>query len=162
MRIAVTGHMDVSADSAPLVRSAVDVELETLATSTGYIGVTCLARGADSIFAEAVVEHGGSLEVVLPSPHYRDKKVKPDHAPTFDALLERASTVRTLPFDEVNAEAYEAANETLVSECDVLIAVWDGVSSNRSGTGSVVELARSREVPVRVIWPEGARREPRH
>jgi len=159
MRIAVTGHMDIAADSAQLLRSAVDDELHTIAAGGGYVGMSCLARGADSIFAEAVVDDGGALEVVLPSPHYRDKKVKPDHAPTFDALIDRANKVRTLPFNEINAEAYEAANETLVGECDVLVAVWDGVSSNRSGTGSVVELARSRQVPVRVVWPEGAQRE---
>ena len=161
MRIAVTGHMDVTADSAALVRSAIDDELRALARGEAYVGVSCLARGADSIFAEAVVDDGGTLEVVLPSAHYRLRKVKPDHAPTFDTLIDQAATVRELPFDEVDKDAYEAANEVLVSESDVLIAVWDGVSSNRSGTGSVVELARSRQHPVRVVWPAGAQREPK-
>ncbi|GAU68072.1 hypothetical protein SSP35_06_01570 [Streptomyces sp. NBRC 110611] len=41
------------------------------------VGVTCLARGSDTLFAEAVVEAGGRLVVILPSRDYREAKVKP-------------------------------------------------------------------------------------
>lgn len=158
MRIAVTGHMDVSPESYDPIRSDISSRLREAKNYGALTGISCLARGADSIFAQAVLESGGKLEVVLPSPSYREKKVKPDHAPTFDHLISEAATVRALPFEEISKEAYEAANEELVRGCDRLFAVWDGQSGGRSGTATVVEHARSRNVPVTVIWPDGASR----
>lgn len=158
MRIAVTGHMDVSPDSFATIRSDISSRLSAAASDDVLTGISCLARGADSIFAQAVLDRGGKLEVILPSPNYREKKVKADHAPMFDKLIAEADRVHTLPFEEVNKEAYEAANEELVSGCDQLFAVWDGQSSGRSGTATVVEHARSQNVPVTVIWPDDASR----
>lgn len=157
-RIAVTGHMDLTAESAPLVYQAVVDELAPYA-GDGLTGISCIARGADSVFAQAVLDVGGKLEVVLPAAGYREQKVKADHAPQFDELMRRATTVRIMPFTEANRPAYEAANEVLISTCDKLFAVWDGQRGvDKGGTASVVGYARSRCVPVEVIWPEGASR----
>lgn len=156
MRIAVTGHMDISEESVELVRSAILNHLESHAADGPLTGISCLAKGADSIFAEAVLRSGGALEVVLPSPNYRDRKVKPDDAPLFDRLVAEARFVDILPFDDVNKEAYEAANDALVGSCDRLLAVWDGNKGNRSGTATVVEQAQKLDVPTTVIWPVGA------
>ncbi|WP_246002593.1 hypothetical protein [Allorhizocola rhizosphaerae] len=123
------------------------------------VGISCIARGADSIFAEAVLDAGGRLEVVMPTADYRETKVKPDQAAQFDALMRRASKVHTLPFEEAGRDAYEAANEVLLASCDELFAVWDGQSGvDRGSTGAVVEQARLRGLPIHVIWPEGAAR----
>ncbi len=158
-RIAITGHTNLTADSVPLVYKAVT---GALAPYAGHelTGISCIARGADSIFAQAVLDVGGKLEVVLPAAGYREQKVKPDHAPQFDELMRRATTVRVMPFVEANRLAYEATNEVLVSTCDTLFAVWDGQRGvNKGGTASVVEYARSCRVPVEVLWPEGASRD---
>ncbi|MFQ6396652.1 hypothetical protein ACLMAJ_24710 [Nocardia sp. KC 131] len=105
-----------------------------------------------------MLDVGGQLEVVLPPQNYRERKVKPDHAALFDSLLGRAGTVRVMDFDDAGREAYEAANEAMLSSCDRLVAVWDGGAGGKGGTGAVVELARTRDVPVDVVWPEGAAR----
>ncbi|MGH3974791.1 MAG: hypothetical protein ACRDS9_15890, partial [Pseudonocardiaceae bacterium] len=146
------------ADSVPLVYKAIIGAL-ALYASEGLTGISCIARGADSVFAQAVLDLDGKLEVLLPAANYREHKVKPDHAPQFDELMRRATTVRVMPFADANRAAYEAANEVLVSSCDTLFAVWDGHSGvDKGGTASVVEYARSRGVPVEIIWPEGAAR----
>lgn len=155
MRISVTGHMNITSATAELVRAAIT---ELIADTPDLVGVSCIARGADSVFAEAVLEAGGRLEVVLPSRNYRETKVKPDHAPLFDELLARAATVRVMDFDTPGREAYEAANAVLIEEVDRLVAVWDGQVSERGGTGTVVELARDSGVPVTIVWPDGAER----
>ncbi|MEV4415503.1 hypothetical protein [Catellatospora sp. NPDC049609] len=122
-------------------------------------GVSCLAAGTDTIFAEAVLARGGRLEVVLPAADYRARKVRPEHAAAFDRLVERAAAVRTMPYAASGAAAYEAANEAMLGSCDRLVAVWDGrAAADRGGTGAVVARARSRGLPVTVIWPVGARR----
>lgn len=151
--------MNMTPASVPLIYDAIAEVLATHAQQGELIGISCIARGADSIFAQAVLDAGGKLEVILPSTNYRAQKVKPDHAAQFDDLTRQATTVRTLPFDEANRVAYEAANEVMLSTCDRLFAVWDGqVGVDKGSTASVVTAARSRGVPVNVIWPEGAAR----
>ncbi len=155
MRVAVTGHMNITEETAVLVREEIT---RRLADVSDLVGVSCIARGADSVFARAVLEMGGELEVVLPSRNYREAKVKPDHVSVFDELVARASEVRVMDFEEAGREAYEAANEALLGSADRLVAVWDGEGGEAGGTGSVVRLARERGVPVDVVWPDGATR----
>jgi hypothetical protein len=156
-RIAITGHMDLAPDSVAPIKDAIARELSYY-NCDGLTGVSCIARGADSIFAEEVLAHGAELEVILPSSDYRKAKVKPEHAAQFDELMHRATHVRVMPFDTADRKAYEAANEALVTSCDTLFAVWDGQSGKKGGTALVVEYAESLGVPVRVIWPVGAAR----
>ena len=156
MRVAVTGHMNITEDTKSLVFDEIS---SLLSGVPDLIGVSCIARGADSVFAQAVLTAGGRLEVVLPSRNYRDAKVKPDHLPLFDDLVAQASNVQVMDFDEAGREAYEAANEALLGSADQLVAVWDGDDVEAGGTGSVVKLARERGVAVDVVWPAGAARE---
>ncbi|MFR9752349.1 hypothetical protein ACL02S_15110 [Nocardia sp. 004] len=158
VRIGVTGHMNITEATATLVYDAVRTLLEQHDPAT-LVGVSCIARGADSVFTQAVLDAGGQLEVVMPSRDYRQRKVKPDHAQLFDALVERATMVRVMNFDDAGREAYEAANEVVVGSVDCLVAVWDGEDRQKAGTGTVVELARERGVPVEVVWPQGATRD---
>lgn len=159
-RIAITGHMDLAPDSVPAIKSAISAAL-SLHTCNGVLtGVSCIARGADSIFAEAVLEYGGQLEVILPASSYREAKVKPEHIAQFDHLMAQAAHVQVMPFEDANRVAYEAANEALVEDCDTLFAVWDGQPATKGGgTASVVEQAQSLGIPVQVIWPVGAQRQ---
>ncbi len=157
-RIAVTGHMNITADTVPLVAAAIREHLERF--DGEVVGISCIARGADSVFAKAVLDAGGKLEVILPSTNYRQAKVKPDHAPLFDELVSGAATIRTLPFPTANRDAYVAANEALLDGADALVAIWDGQPSpDRGGTAGVVADARDRGLPVTVVWPAGAARE---
>ncbi|MGK8554747.1 hypothetical protein [Nocardia gipuzkoensis] len=157
MRIGVTGHMNITEATASLVYKAVRALLDGHDPGD-LVGVSCIARGSDSVFAQAVLDAGGRVEVVLPSRNYREAKVKPDHAETFDDLIGRAAQVQVMDFDNAGREAYEAANDAVVGSVDRLVAVWDGDAGQKAGTGSVVELARERGVPVDVVWPEGAAR----
>lgn len=157
VRIGVTGHVNITEATA----ASVYQELRDLLgrNPSEVVGVSCIARGADSVFARAVLDIGGQLEVVLPSRNYRTAKVKPDHAEVFDELVRSATVVRVMDFDAAGREAYEAANEAVVGSVDQLVAVWDGDAGQAGGTASVVELARERGVPVTVVWPDGAARE---
>ena len=158
MRIGVTGHMDLTDDTVPLVARAIRDALTPHADGN-LTGVSCLARGTDSIFAQVIIDLGGKLEVVLPSTNYRDTKVKPDHAPLFDRLLTLATTVRAMPFDTAGRDAYAAANEAVLDSIDQLVAVWDGQpSTGQGGTADAVAEARHRALAVTVIWPNGASR----
>ncbi|MCP3818684.1 hypothetical protein NLX86_11310 [Streptomyces sp. A3M-1-3] len=156
---AVTGHMDLTEDSVPLVRDALRRLLESHAAAD-LTGISCIAKGSDSLFAEAVLEAGGRLVVVMPSKDYRQKKVKTDHEATFDRLIEAAAEVVVLPHEAANRQAYEDANHTLLERADRLIAVWNGEppSGKGGGTADTVIEARDAGLPVDIVWPHGAAR----
>ncbi|MFG2556937.1 hypothetical protein [Streptomyces sp. NPDC048581] len=158
--IAVTGHMDLTEDSVPLVRAALDDLIRRYADDGGLIGVSCIAKGADSLFAEAVLAARGRLTVVIPSKDYRRTEVGSDQAPLFDRLVDAAEEVLVLPHDTADRQAYEAANAVLIERADRLVAVWDGEppSAAGAGTADTVREARAAGVPVDVVWPDGAAR----
>lgn len=158
-RIGITGHSNLSVDSVPLVANSIREAISDYAGSE-LVGVTCLAKGADQIFARVMLEHGGAVEVVLPAADSRDRKVKPDNAAEFDELIGRARAVHTMPFERSGREAYVAASDHVLDSVDLMVAVWDGApSGGYGGTADVVEAARDRGMNVAVVWPNGAQRE---
>jgi hypothetical protein len=158
IRIGVTGHSNLSAESSQLVFDGLRDALEPHA-GDGLRGITCLAAGADQLFARAIVSLGGQYDVILPAPDYRDNVVKSDNLADFDALIAKADDVQFMPFETSGREAYMAASEALVTRSDRLLAVWDGKpSGGLGGTADVVSHARRAGVPVEVIWPAGASR----
>ncbi|MEU3257138.1 hypothetical protein ABZ694_04840 [Streptomyces albidoflavus] len=157
--IAVTGHMDLTEDSVPLVRAAL-ADLLTHHADTELVGVSCIAKGSDALFAEAVLAAGGRLVVVIPSRDYRQRKVKADHAPLFDRLVDAAHEVVVIERETADRAAYEAANAVLLQRADRLVAVWNGEppTGKGGGTADVVIAARDAGLPVDVVWPDGASR----
>ncbi|WNZ09988.1 hypothetical protein [Streptomyces sp. 11x1] len=159
--IAVTGHLDLTERAVPLVRAALDELLKPYAGDAGpLVGVSCIAKGADTVFAEAVLAAGGRLVVVVPSRDYRRGVVEPEHGGSYDRLSAAAEEVVVLPYETADREAYEAANAVLVQRADRLVAVWDGAppTGMGGGTADAVVAARAAGIPVDVVWPEGAAR----
>jgi hypothetical protein len=158
-RIGITGHSNLPPATVVLVDQALRGALAPYASGQPLVGVTCLAEGADQIFARAVLDLGGRLEVILPAPDYREQKVKPENLAIFDELLSQATDVRCMPFDKSGSEAYMAASRSMIAASDRLFAVWDGQPAEGfGGTADVVAHARNQEVPVEIVWPEDAAR----
>ncbi|MGH3903763.1 MAG: hypothetical protein ACRDTE_06185 [Pseudonocardiaceae bacterium] len=154
-RIGITGHTNLTEATENVVCEALRDVLRQH-PSSDLVGVTCLARGADQLFAQAVLDLGGCVEVVLPASDYRTK-IKPNNLARYDTLLDAAESVHVMPFDTSRRESYLAASEYLLSHVDEVLAVWDGgPSGGLGGTADVVSAARERGLPVRVIWPHGA------
>jgi len=127
--------------------------------TTEVTGLSCLADGADQIFARALIDAGGRLEAVIPAEQYRDSLPEDAHA-EYDELLALAVAVHRLPFTESTPESHMAASKLMVDQASELYAVWDGRPARAfGGTADVVAYARERGLPVRVIWPDGARRD---
>jgi hypothetical protein len=157
-RIGVTGHLDLTPATVELVTGAIR-QLLTVYPAEQLTGVSCLAAGADRLFAEAVLATGGRLEAVLPAADYRDRKVGFEQLAAFDRLVMEAVQVRVMPHAQSGPAAYESANEAMLDSSDLLIAVWDGrAGQGRDGTAAVVAEALSRGMPVTVVWPDGAAR----
>jgi hypothetical protein len=156
MRIGVTGHADLGQPAEQMVRQALAEALRPYA-GPDLIGISCLCRGVDQIFARAVIEASGTLEVILPAADYRHSVVRDHEAEVFDQLIGKARRVRQAPFPSSGRPAFQAASEMLLRECDLLFAVWDGSPSRDLGdTADVIRTAQNSGVDVRVIWPECA------
>jgi hypothetical protein len=156
-RIAISGHRGLPGPTANLVGRAIRAALAGLGADV--TGISCLAEGADLIFARAVTELGGSLEAIIPAGRYRDGLPANSH-PEYDRLLAKAAAVRRLPFAEPTSESYMAASKLMIDTADELYAVWDGQPARGyGGTADVVAYARRHGKPVHVIWPPGAERD---
>jgi hypothetical protein len=158
-RVGITGHSDLAAGSGPGVRAALNRALGGYGWAGGLVGVSCLAPGADQLFARVVLDLGGRLEVILPAPDYRATQIDPTQAAEFDQLLAAAGSVRVMGFSASCRPAYMAASAAMLASVELLIAVWDGHPATRLGsTGDVVITARELGLPVTVLWPPTARR----
>lgn len=156
-RIAVSGHRGLPGPTADLVEKAIRVALEE--TGSAVTGISCMADGADQIFARAVTDLGGSLEAIIPAAPYRDG-LPADSRTEYDRLLAMASGVCRLPFDEPTPESFMVASELMIDTADELYAVWDGEPARGyGGTADVVAYARGCGKPVSVFWPDGAQRD---
>lgn len=157
-RVAITGHRGLPEDTERLVASALRDEVARH-RAADLVGLSCLADGADALFARAVLDHGGELIAVVPAAEYR-AGLPEDHHQTYDALLRRASRVVELDHVASDSHAHMDASEHMLGEAEHLVAVWDGrAARGYGGTADVVATARQRGVPVTVLWPEGASRD---
>lgn len=157
-RLAVTGHRGLDLQTT----KAVTREIRAIVAGVDagdLVGVSCLADGADTIFAREVLDHGGRLVAIVPAEQYRDGL--PDaHHPVYDALLGSASEVVVLDHVESTEQAHMDAGLRLLDGADELVAVWDGQPARGvGGTADVVAAAWERSVLVTIVWPPNARRQ---
>lgn len=157
MLVGITGHQNIRGRCAELVRAELEHQLDVL--EKPLVGLTSLAAGADQIFAEAVLQAGGRLTVVLPSEQIEVSFKGSSALATFQELMKHASEVIRMPFAKPGEEAYWAAGQAIAERSDLLLAVWDGhPAGGLGGTADVVEYARARGIAVTVIWPDDCER----
>jgi hypothetical protein len=119
------------------------------AAATPLVGVTGLAAGADSVFADVVLDRDGTLHVVLAFEGFERSLATDAERAHYAALLARALTVETLVLAGPDEDAYLAEGRRVVALSDLLLAVWDGEPARGvGGTGDVVDHALRTGTPV--------------
>jgi hypothetical protein len=161
-----TGRFDH--DDVDRVQTEIRDTLESHAVGAGF---GSLASGADILFAEALLDRGAELHVVLPFSVDEFVAVSvadsgPEWVERFHRCLDRATTRRfasdgeylgdPVMFDFCSAVAMgEAVNRATLLAADVeMIAVWDGqVAAADDQAGTAVDVARwqALELPLTVI-----------
>ncbi len=133
-------------------------------TSIQWTVVSPLARGADRVVAEAVLERPDArLDVLLPFPReeYERDFANADDLAEFRRLLARAAIINVAsqaPDAPTDAErhalrnvAYYRVGQAVVDGSEVLIAVWDGQhAAGHGGTAEIISYALQRERVV--LW----------
>lgn len=141
MRVGITGHRKLK---EPARWSWVRQEFDRLLSSLTppLIGITSLAIGADQLFANAVLRHGGSLEIVVPFAGYEFTFSEDGERQEYMRLLQHALKTEVLEKSGSDEEAYLASGKRLVDQSELLITVWDGLPAlGLGGTGDVVNYA---------------------
>lgn len=140
MNIGITGHQHFDDPTVlPWVRERIRKRLSSFSE---LHGLSSLAKGADQLFAQIVLELGGNLEAVLPFVGYEDTFEDTQDAVYFRELLAQCITVTTLTFDSTREQSYLFAGQHIVDHSELLIAVWDGKpAAGLGGTGDVVSYA---------------------
>ncbi|QBI54156.1 hypothetical protein [Streptomonospora litoralis] len=155
-RVAVTGHRGLPDEVEHAVEAALRAHVHSLGPR--LTGLSCLADGADALFARAVLDAGGALEAVVPAERYREG-LPEHHRAAYDDLLAAAVLVHRLPHVESTSQAHLEAGRHMVEHCDELVAVWDGrPPRGPGGTADIVGYAREQDRHVTVVWPSGATR----
>lgn len=152
--VGITGHQHLP-NPAGWTWVSEQVSALLAATEKPLVGITSLAKGADQIFARAVLTSGGRLEVVIPFTGYEDKFTGSDRE-EFEYLRGRGSRIETIGhiISDTEEQAYFRAGMRVVDLSDVLVAVWDGLpSKGLGGTADVVQYATTRRTPTIHINP---------
>jgi hypothetical protein len=122
--------------------------------------LTSLAEGADRLFAEVALERGVPMVAVLPMAReeYERDFETPESREAFHALLAQAEVIELgpPPTDEQlpppegpeRALRYAEAGMFIAAHCQVLVALWDGLRSDkRGGTADVVTFRITGRMP---------------
>jgi hypothetical protein len=150
MKVGVTGHQKREGIDWTWVRQTVETEL--MKSPSSLVGFTSLAEGADQVFAEAVLECGGSLVAVVPTPDY-ERHFNTGSLEKYRAL-KAIATVKNLSPGATDQESFFNAGKSIVDHVEQLFAIWDGgPSRGLGGTADVVDYALGKSVPVTHINP---------
>jgi hypothetical protein len=156
LKIGVSGHQNMPHSAVTFVEHRL---MRLLTERRVTLGVSSLAKGADQLFAEALLAQAIPLRVILPCRHYAQSFDDPVARDNYHHLLSRASTVEQLEFATPGEKAFIAAGYRIVDEVDLLIAIWDGMPARGcGGTADIVAYAISRSRQVTVLWPQGVNR----
>lgn len=157
IRIGVTGHQKLSKRTQEYCKLQFRGLIE--ARQGLVIGISSLAAGADQIFAQEILFAHALLWVVKPSSDYESTLSGPE-LQAYSVMSASASRIESLAFTYAGEDAYAAAGEWIVDNCDLLVAAWDGQEARGlGGTGDVVKYARSLGREIEIVWPEGEVRE---
>ncbi|MBV9333700.1 MAG: hypothetical protein JO146_06810 [Candidatus Eremiobacteraeota bacterium] len=152
--VGVTGHRDLAqnddSEIAALVRGFL-CNLQTTYPHTPMVLLSSLAEGADRVVAQAALDCGVELYVVLPmeTSLYEQDFASDESVEQFRRLMAHSYGARIVeaPGPERDRH-YAAAGAFIVSHSEILIALWDGNEDEmRGGTSQIVRFAL-RGVPT--------------
>ncbi len=150
LAIGFTGHRSLpdEAGSRQAIRNFLARQKES---HQGIVyGVSSAASGGDQIFAESCIELGIPIRILLPrpAPQFRSDFDEASWQRT-QRILNAAISVETVTGSEDQNEQYYDCGVRTVSDCQLLIALWNGLPSRGAGgTEEMIDYARKIGYPV--------------
>jgi hypothetical protein len=140
LKAGITGHQELGpADVVQRVVAAMNAVIDRYRVNEGF---TCLARGADQLYADVLAERGLPYCVIIPSANYSSLFTSASDRNRFERLLRLASRTIALPFKEASELAFYEAGKRVVDMSEAIIAAWDGqAAKGLGGTADIVAYA---------------------
>ena len=170
LHLGVTGHRDI-VDHEEAKQAVVDAldEIDRICSPSSIILHNPLAEGADRLVLEACEQWGGSdgnppvsVRIVLPLSEDEYKENYKGDRTWLDEQLDKFKGVPKILRDPYVATPYERLAVHFRENCDLVLALWDGIDNGKpGGTADVVDnvLANSRrENFPAVLWISVARK----
>ncbi len=163
--IGITGHRLARLSDVDLaaLRARIDALLSAIAGAapkSRFRLVGSLAEGADMMATDAALARGWQVDTVLP---FNAEEYSCDFdevaAIGLRSRIKASANVLELPGrrDEIGGEAaaYERAGRVVLTQSDLLLAVWDGEPARgRGGAAQIVAEAVAHAIPVLLLNPD--------
>lgn len=150
-----TGHRDVVAPE--IVRKSLARLLAVLKDNKGRISVvSSAASGSDCMFLNLVEKYNFPKKLILPFPEPRFSEDFSDSEwDLAEQHIETAYDVEVVETASNDVQAYLEAGLRTLEQCDVLIAVWDGLPARGTGgTEEIITQARLLKHPLILVDAE--------
>lgn len=154
--VGFTGHRQL-ADTDGTAQALTTILTELQRESPGeWIALSSVAAGADQIFVRTALDLGLGWEALLPLPLVDfERDFAPEEWNLVKELLSRGEHLSVIADPGSREEAYLTGGFEIVNHCDVLLAVWDGLSARgKGGTADIVAYARAMGRPLIIINPD--------
>ncbi|HEX4998951.1 MAG TPA: hypothetical protein VFY29_12040 [Terriglobia bacterium] len=146
LMVGFTGHRHLSDETTSRARILEFLEARKTGAQRLVCGVTSVAAGADLLFAEACMQLGLPLRILLPMP--REQFREDFDAPDWDRVertLRYAMSVEVTGEGSARDVRYYECGVRTVQECNVLVTLWDGEPSRGvGGTEQIVTFAKAQ------------------
>ncbi len=152
--VGVTGHRDLREGDRPVLEEKVReilTELRTSYANSPLVVLSSLAEGSDQLVARVALDCGAQLMAPLPMPvdEYRKDFVSENVLREFSDLLGRAAASFVLPYElgttsenisdeDRRAGQYAKVGHYTLRHCHILLALWDGDKTEKTGGTSQV------------------------
>lgn len=145
MKIALTGHRKkrLRGQEVKVYKWIINT-FNILFTGQEEKEILCgMAKGADILFGQAALHYPDNikLHLCLPCKHYGEVNADP----AYWELMDYASRV-TYMQDKWSKGCDDKRDKFMVDNCDILLAVWDGIKAG--GTWSTIKYAFAQGKPV--------------
>lgn len=133
----ITGHREL--ENIDWVKTKMQELIYELKIIYGY---TCLAVGADQLFAELLIVNNIKFTAVIPCTNYEATFEKETLA-YFLLSKNMASKLIELNNNQPSEKAFNEGGKTVVDNSEIIIAVWNGdEAKGLGGTADIVDYAR--------------------
>lgn len=157
LKIAVTGHRHITISDKLInsINSTLEDLIDQFNEADIYL-LSPLAEGSDQLVAR-LAKQFSRIKLVVPLPlsieDYMEDFGSDDSRQQFFELLKNANEIIPLSAVQDHQLAYHNLGEYLVNKCDCLLAIWNGIYTDKmGGSGEVVNLAVIAKKPVYWIY----------
>jgi len=139
MKAGITGHQNLTTNESDWLKKELEIDIKRMKIEEAY---SCLAIGADQLFARIILANNIPLIAVTPCRKY-EQTFDINNIKLYKNLVAQTVSRIQLDFDSPSEEAFYEAGKTVVNNSDLVFAFWDNLpAKGLGGTADIVSYAK--------------------